>query len=88
MTSPIPKKQKLLARIRHVGGQVDAIERALESDAECETVMQQLAAVRADTAALMATVIEAYVQSLSGDQNLLPDEVGRQVIDVVRSYLK
>jgi DNA-binding FrmR family transcriptional regulator len=88
MAGPIPKKQELLAGVHRVGGQLEAIERSLESDVTCETILHQLAAVRADTVALMATVIEAHVQSLSGDQNLLPDEVGRQVIDVLRSYLK
>ncbi|HXZ18261.1 MAG TPA: metal-sensing transcriptional repressor, partial [Roseiarcus sp.] len=39
MTHTIRDKLKLLARARRIRGQIEAIERALESEAGCEQVM-------------------------------------------------
>jgi DNA-binding FrmR family transcriptional regulator len=36
MTHTVRGKQKLLARVRRIKGQVDAIERTLENEASCE----------------------------------------------------
>lgn len=36
MTHTVREKQKLLVHIRRIKGQVEAIERALESEAECD----------------------------------------------------
>lgn len=36
MTHTVRDKQKLIARVRRISGQVEAIERALDSEAECE----------------------------------------------------
>lgn len=38
MSHTIREKQKLLARVRRIRGKIDAIERALEEEAGCETV--------------------------------------------------
>ena len=38
-------KKKLLTRVRRVAGQVAALERALESDADCTDVLILIAAV-------------------------------------------
>jgi DNA-binding FrmR family transcriptional regulator len=65
MTHTIREKQKLLARARRIRGQVEAIERALESEAGCEQVMHLLAAVRGAMAGLMAEIVEAHVRTLS-----------------------
>jgi DNA-binding FrmR family transcriptional regulator len=43
MSHTIREKQKLLARVRRIRGQVEAIERALEAEAGCEQVMHLLA---------------------------------------------
>jgi DNA-binding FrmR family transcriptional regulator len=49
MTHTVREKQKLLARVRRIRGQVEAIERALESEAGCEKVMHLLAGLRGAT---------------------------------------
>ena len=46
MSHTIREKKKLLARVRRVRGQVEAIERALDGEAGCEQVMHLIAAVR------------------------------------------
>ena len=88
----IRDKQKLLDRVRRIRGQVEAIERALESEAGCETVMHQIAGVRGAMAGLMAEVIDDHIQTHLVDRAKHPEalDVGaaEQLMSVIRSYLK
>ena len=92
MTHTIQYKDKLLARARRIRGQVEAIERALESEAGCEKVMHLLASTRAAMAGLMAEVVEDHVRTHLVDPERHPGalnaEATDQLLDVVRTYLK
>lgn len=92
MTHTVREKQKLLARVRRIRGQVEAIERALEREAGCEQVMHLLASTRAALAGLTAEVIEDHVRThlVDADQHpgALNDEAAEQLLAVVRTYLK
>ncbi|HEY1858320.1 metal/formaldehyde-sensitive transcriptional repressor [Acidocella sp.] len=92
MTHTIREKQRLLARVRRMRGQVEAIERALESEAECEKVMHLLAGVRGAIAGLMAEVVEDHVLTHLVDQEKHPEalnaEAAEQLLVVIRTYLK
>ena len=39
-------KNQLIARVRRIAGQIAAIERALETEAECSVILQQVAGAR------------------------------------------
>ena len=92
MTHTVRDKQKLLARVRRIRGQVEAIERALNNEAECEQVMHLLASTRAAMSGLMAEVIEDHVHTHLVDPEKHPDaldaDAAEQLMAVVRSYLK
>jgi DNA-binding FrmR family transcriptional regulator len=92
MTHTIRDKQKLLARVRRIRGQVEAIERALDNEAGCEQVMHLLAGVRGAMAGLMAEVVEDHVLTHLVDAEKYPKalnaEAASQLLDVVRTYLK
>jgi DNA-binding FrmR family transcriptional regulator len=92
MTHTVREKQKLLARVRRMRGQVEAIERALDAEAGCESVMHLIAAVRGATAGLMAEVVEDHVRTHLVDDEKYPDarnkEATEQLLEVVRSYLR
>jgi DNA-binding FrmR family transcriptional regulator len=92
MTHTVREKQKLLARVRRLRGQVEAIERALESEAGCERVMHLIAAVRGATAGLMAEVVEDHVRTHLVDAEKYPDaldtDATEQLLEVVRTYLR
>jgi DNA-binding FrmR family transcriptional regulator len=92
MTHTIREKQQLLARVRRMRGQVEAIERALENGAECEKVMHLLAAVRGAVTGVMGEVVEEHVRTHLVDREKYPDalnvDAAEQLLDVVRSYLK
>ena len=85
-------KEKLLLRVRRIRGQLDAIERALDSDQECSGVLQLMAACRGALNGLMAEVIEGHVWfhvlSPKERRNSPQAEAAEELIDVVRTYLK
>jgi DNA-binding FrmR family transcriptional regulator len=91
MTHTIREKTKLLARVRRIRGQVEAIERALETEMGCADVLQVIASVRGAVNGLMTEVIEDHIRchvtapSLAAKQR---DEGAEDLIEVVRSYLK
>jgi DNA-binding FrmR family transcriptional regulator len=46
MSHTIKEKSKLLARVRRIKGQVEAVERALEAEFGCADVLMLVASVR------------------------------------------
>lgn len=92
MSHTIREKQKLLARVRRIKGQVEAIERALDKEAGCEQVMQLIAATRGAISGLMGEVVEDHVRTHLVDLERHPDalngEAVDQLLEVVRTYLK
>jgi len=88
----IKHKQKLLARARRLRGQVEAIERALETEADCGSVLHLIAGARGAMAGLMAEVVEDHVHSHLVDADAYPTALDRdaaeQLLEVVRTYLK
>jgi DNA-binding FrmR family transcriptional regulator len=85
-------REKLLTRVRRIRGQVDAIERALESEQECAGVLQLMAACRRALNGLMADIMEGHVRfhviSPNNSKTSLGARAAEELIDVVRSYLK
>ena len=73
MTHTVRDKHKLLARARRIRGQVEAIERALDAEAECEQIMHLLASTRAAMAGLMAEVVEDHIRTHLVDTERHPD---------------
>jgi len=92
MSHTIRDRNKLLARVRRLRGQVDGIERALAQEAGCEQVMHLIAGARGAMAGLMAEVLEDHVRSHLVDAEKYPGalntEAAEQLLDVVRTYLK
>lgn len=86
------QKAKLLARARRIRGQVEAVERALETEAGCEQVLHLIASSRAAMAGLMAEVVEDHIREHLVDAALHPDalneEAAEQLLAVIRTYLK
>ncbi len=82
---------KLLNRVKRIRGQMDSVERALASeDQECADVLMLLAAVRGGINGLMAEVLEDHIRLhllKDGRAPLTPD-LGEDLIDLVRAYLK
>ena len=91
MAHTIREKTKLLARVRRIRGQVEAIERALEDEVGCAEVLQVIASVRGAVNGLMAEVIEDHVRCHVSAPSLLAKkraEATEELIEVVHSYLR
>ncbi|QDE93545.1 regulator [Myxococcus xanthus] len=85
------EKKKALLRVRRIRGQAEALERALESGAECGTVLQQLAAIRGAINGLMSEVLESHIREEFGpasDEDPRHAQRVRDMTALVRTYLK
>lgn len=82
------EKKRVLARVRRVRGQLDALERALEEGADCGPVLQQIAAVRGAVNGLMAGVLESHLRETFAAPTAPPPEAVDEVLTLVRSYLR
>ena len=92
MSHTVRNKARLLSRLRRIRGQVEALERALEAEAGCSEIMQQIAAVRGAASGLMSEVIEEHVRThVAG--SAISSQASRtrgaeELIEVVRAYLR
>ncbi|HET9101435.1 MAG TPA: metal/formaldehyde-sensitive transcriptional repressor [Acidobacteriaceae bacterium] len=85
------EKQKLVARIKRIRGQVDSIERSLTTDDDCADVLMLMANVRGGINSLMAEVLEDHIRLhllASEKKSAPPHELAEDLIDLVRAYLK
>ena len=85
------EKQKLVARIKRIRGQVDSIERSLTTGDDCADILMLLANVRGGVNSLMAEVLEDHIRLhlLASEKSLAPpQELAEDLIDLVRAYLK
>ena len=85
-------KEKLLARVRRIRGQVEAIERTLGEEHECADLLQLVAACRGALNGLMSELIEGHIRfhvlAPDGRKNAPQAEAAEELIEVVRTYLK
>lgn len=91
MAHTIHNKRALLTRIRRIKGQSEALERALDQEADCGAVLQQIAAIRGAINGLMAEVLEGHVRDHLGAEVTDPErrqEDVQVVLAALRSYMK
>lgn len=90
MSHTIKRKAKLLARIRRLRGQVEAVERALEAEAPCADVLNLVASIRGAVSGLTAELIEDHVREhiVGAEDENARTEAAAELITVVRTYLK
>jgi DNA-binding FrmR family transcriptional regulator len=83
-------KVRMLARVRRIKGQVEAIERALSGeDGACEELLQLVASCRGALNGLMAELIEGHVRlHLLEPEKALPAQVeaADDLVAVVKRY--
>ena len=86
------EKAKLLARVRRIRGQVEAVERALENEIGCADVLQLVASIRGAVNGLTAELVEDHIRLHVVDPAHEPDPErargAEELIEVVRTYLK
>lgn len=92
MSHTTKHKAKLLARVRRLKGQIDAIERSLEDEVPCGEVLNLVASVRGAVSGLTVELIEDHIREHVSNPDT-DDDRGRadgaaELIDVIRTYLK
>ena len=90
MAHVVREKTKLLNRVKRIRGQLEAVERALESDIGCTEMLHQLAAVRGSINGLMAKVMEDHIRFHVAAPGRAADRAQgtEELIDVVHAYLR
>jgi DNA-binding FrmR family transcriptional regulator len=92
MSHTIKEKSKLLARVRRIKGQMEAIERALEAELGCADVLMLVASVRGAVNGLTVELMEDHIRNHVVDPAHEPDperaKGAAELIEVVRTYLK
>ena len=92
MSHTIKEKSKLIGRVRRIKGQLEAVERALESEIGCADVLMLVASVRGAVSGLTSELIEDHIRYhvVNPAQEKDPEKAkdAADLIDVVRTYLK
>jgi FrmR/RcnR family transcriptional regulator, repressor of frmRAB operon len=92
MAHTIADKTKLLHRVRRIRGQVEAIERDLEREADCAETLHAISACRGAMDALMAEVVEGHIRFHLCDGSRKPtasqSRAAEDLIDALKTYLR
>jgi len=84
------EKMKLLNRIRRIRGQIEAVERALEDEQGCATVLHLIVGARGAMSSLMTEVIEDHIRLHVVDpvRDTERSRGADELIEAVQAYLK
>jgi DNA-binding FrmR family transcriptional regulator len=83
------QKDELLKRVRRILGQVQAVERALESGAECAKTLHLVAATRGAINGLMGEIIEVHALEHVANPELSDEERAQgvdELLQAIRRY--
>ena len=83
-------KKRALSRVRRIRGQVEALERALESGESCRSILQQIASVRGATNGLVVELLEDHLHShvVQAETDADRSAAALELVDVMRRHLK
>lgn len=84
-------KDKLVARVRRIAGQINAIERAITEEAGCAVVLHQVAGVRGAISGLMEELVEEHTREHVAHPGLSDAERqqgAEELITAIRRYAK
>ncbi|WP_297841121.1 metal/formaldehyde-sensitive transcriptional repressor [Pseudomonas sp.] len=84
-------KDELLKRVKRIAGQINAVERALESDLDCGKTLHLVAATRGAINGLMDEIIEAHAREHVAHPDLSDEERAEgveELLEAIRRYSK
>jgi DNA-binding FrmR family transcriptional regulator len=92
MSHTIKGKSKLLARVRRIKGQAEAVERALEAELGCADILMLVASMRGAINGLTTEVMEDHIRhhvvDPSHERNADRARGAAELIEVLHTYLK
>lgn len=87
----IMDKDKLLARVRRIAGQISAVERQLTGEAGCSETLQLVASVRGAVGSLMEELIEQHMRehvARPGISDEARQAAAEEMLALIRRYGK
>jgi FrmR/RcnR family transcriptional regulator, repressor of frmRAB operon len=84
-------KDDLLKRVKRIAGQIQAVERALESNADCAKTLHLVAATRGAISGLMEEIIEEHAREHVANPELSEAERNKgveELLEAIRRYSK
>jgi DNA-binding FrmR family transcriptional regulator len=83
-------KDKLIARVRRISGQLRAVENALDEEQESSAVMQLIASCRGALNGLMAEVIEGHMNEHVADEKDMRKRkiAADELLEILKTYLR
>jgi DNA-binding FrmR family transcriptional regulator len=84
-------KDSLLKRVKRIAGQIQAVERALESDLDCDKTLHLVAATRGALNGLMEEIIEAHAREHVANPALSEQARNKgveELLEAIRRYSK
>jgi FrmR/RcnR family transcriptional regulator, repressor of frmRAB operon len=92
MAHTVHEKDKLLARIKRIQGQMGSIRTSIEDEGDCFEILNVVASCRGALNGLMAELIEGHVKGHVLDRGKKPtaeqSQATEQLIGIVKAYLK
>jgi DNA-binding FrmR family transcriptional regulator len=85
-------KDKLILRVHRIRGQIDSVERALESEQGCSEVLHLIITVRGAVNSLIAELLEGHIRCHVLDPKVKPkpqqEIAADELVELIKSYLK
>jgi DNA-binding FrmR family transcriptional regulator len=84
-------KDALLKRVKRIAGQIQAVERALESDHDCAKTLHLVAATRGAINGLMEEIIEDHAREHVANPALSEKQRNKgseELLEAIRRYSK
>lgn len=90
MSHTVENKSKLIARVRRLKGQMEAIERALEAETSCAEILNLAASVRGATHGLVVELLEDHLRNhiVDVESDAQRASGAAELIEVMRRHLK
>lgn len=83
-------KDKLIARIRRLKGQMEAVERALESEQPCGEVLQLLASIRGALSGLTVELMQEHLGEhvVEAETDAERRQAAKELAEALRTYMR
>lgn len=84
-------KDSLIKRVKRIAGQIQALERELEADADCAKTLHLVAATRGAINGLMEAIIEDHARAHVADPSLSEEARSKgveELLEAIRRYSK
>ena len=83
-------KDKLVARIRRLKGQMEAVERALENEQPCGDVLQLLASIRGALSGLTVELMQEHLSEhvVQAETDAERRQAASELAEALRTYMR